>query len=667
MSVTFTPHDGLFGAAVKAAAQPVRLDRWKRLMDMAAQIGAFRRFFFAPTDLNDEQRLLLEHLQLRELARRTIYWLGALVTAWIAVSLAGIKGPSLWPFIVWTVSLIICTSPFGFLLYKVVHLPTAPISASRTAVRRLHVTWCVWLTIVAIIWLSGAWTLAPQPVPYGASFILARQTFVYLTIIGQIFTIICLSPSLPAVLSVVALGNFLAFNTPTPFSVPLISQILHDNPDLSGLNINIFFNGQLLIFFLCGWFMFFTQKRLGSEWARAESEKERANNFIMTVGHDLKQPLQATALRLELLKKRVRATPDILDGVEELQRQNEALAEIVHASFDLSRLESGTWTVHIQTAVLSPIVNHVVDEFRTEARKKKLTLELLPVPAYLVRTDKDALSIILRNLIGNAIKYTPATDSGRVVVACQVLGDVMSISVEDNGIGIPSDRIGDIFTPYVQLGNPGRDQSKGFGLGLSIVDRLTKLLKGHELKVGSTEGRGSRFSIQVPIATPIPAELLSGGDEQHDPDLRDMTIVLIEDSQPVRDLMCEELIDLGCYVIDGKSGGEVIAKLRDEGIPSGPHLILADYRLEEGTAPGAHTGLDAIADVRRELAATIPAAIWTAESAPELLRRIDQEGIELFPKPAGERALLTLLDKYAPKTRAARNTPAVADLSIGAC
>src|SRR5262249_50418406 len=155
--------------------------------------------------------------------------------------------------------------------------------------------------------------------------------------------------------------------------------------------------------------------------------------------------------------------------VQELQQHTRSLGDMVQASFDLSRLDAGTWDVSIREVALPHLIEKVASEFRSTAAEKGVVFDLGAVPPYLVLSDPEALGRILRNLIGNAIKYTPAETQhgpGRVVVECAQHNELMRIIIVDNGMGIPPNRQKDIFKEYVQLDNPERDRTKGFGLGL---------------------------------------------------------------------------------------------------------------------------------------------------------------------------------------------------------
>jgi DNA-binding NtrC family response regulator len=127
-----------------------------------------------------------------------------------------------------------------------------------------------------------------------------------------------------------------------------------------------------------------------------------------------------------------------------------------------------------------------------------------------------------------------------------------------------------------------------------------------------------------------------------------MVILFIEDDRPTRESLLEHLSEWGCNVIDGDSVEEVLSKLKQEDVLSGPHLILSDYRLRKGK-----TGLDAITMLRDKTNKSLPAVIYTAESGPETLREIALNGITTFAKPVELSQLLTVVAKFSPKAMSA--------------
>jgi two-component system, sensor histidine kinase len=624
--------------------RPSHPDLLSRISRHALRLRSF--FFSGPASLSDEQQTAVKRSQLDDLVRRTAYWLGILTISAVAVGIFGEK-KSVLAFMTWALCLAASFVPYIFLLEKIMSLPkdTAP-----ETIRFWIVVWSIWLTTVALVWMAGNWTLAM--LPPATSFFLDRLTFVYLTFLGQLFTVLCFSSNRSILLTVIAVGFFL------PFEFVIMDQLIDaEHPRLNPQNAHVYFHGQIAMYLIVGWFVSGGQKRLydravllEAESNRADAERKRANHFVVTISHDLKQPLTVMTVLLETLKFKLRSAPDVVVIVEKVQQQNRALDEMVLACFDLSRLVAGTWEVNVREVGLPQLFERIVtDGLVAAAAEKQIILECHAPPPYLVKTDPEALLRILQNLVTNAIKYTPGVTAGgpgRVAIECKLEnnGKTVSISVIDNGQGIPADRKDDIFKAYVQLDNPERDRAKGFGLGLSIVKGLAHLLK-HDVRVESAVGKGSTFSVLVPAIARIPPELLPGGaSEEARPDLTGLVVALVEDDRESREALIEYLSDLGCYVIAGESAEEVVRELGAMEAPRIPGFVLSDYRLRE------KTGMEAVAALRQALDASMPAAIFTAETAPEVLKRIADAGTPLLPKPLDIRQLTALLAAHAPRS-----------------
>ncbi|HSV28681.1 MAG TPA: ATP-binding protein, partial [Candidatus Omnitrophota bacterium] len=238
-----------------------------------------------------------------------------------------------------------------------------------------------------------------------------------------------------------------------------------------------------------------------------------------------------------------------------------------------------------------------------------------------VRSDPALLSRIVQNLMSNAVRYTRR---GRILLGCRRQGRSLSIEVWDTGIGIPEDRRADIFDEFTQLGNPERDRSQGLGLGLAIVKRLAGLL-GHRVAVRSVPGKGSVFSVALPLASqqsdrgrakPLALNLGDGS----------RLVVLIDDEPIVLKGLALVLQSWGYEVLAATSEAEAIEKL--EALRRAPSLILADYRLREG-----HTGTEAVANIRTLFNSAIPSIIITGDTAPERLREAEASGLSILHKP----------------------------------
>ena len=236
------------------------------------------------------------------------------------------------------------------------------------------------------------------------------------------------------------------------------------------------------------------------ELLKKSGETERASKaksrFLAAASHDLRQPLHALRLfagELEALA----VSPNEHRLVRNIVTATGAMAELLDALLDVSRLDTADIRPQRQTTALAPLLENIVENNRQSAEAKGLRLVCRPTTAW-ADTDPHLLRRMVGNLVANAIRYTHA---GGILVGVRPNGDNWRIEVFDTGIGIDEQHLPHIFQEFYQVANPERDAAKGLGLGLSIVHRLAEIL-GHELRVRSRLRRGSRFSISLPRAQP---------------------------------------------------------------------------------------------------------------------------------------------------------------------
>ncbi|MFZ3019102.1 MAG: HAMP domain-containing sensor histidine kinase [Gallionella sp.] len=233
---------------------------------------------------------------------------------------------------------------------------------------------------------------------------------------------------------------------------------------------------------------------------RAQQDAELASRmksqFFAAANHDLRQPMHALAMYVEVLKsgtlsEQTKAT------VMQLERSVEVMCSMFDTLLDISRLDAGVVQATFEPFALGPMFDKLRGEFEMLARDKGLRLEM-EFCSETIRSDPLLLERILRNLLANAIRYT---ERGGVTVTCRLVDEGARIEVCDTGIGISSEHLPHIFEEYYQVSNRQRDRSKGLGLGLAIVERLARLL-GCRMQVHSTQGEGSCFSFVIPARGP---------------------------------------------------------------------------------------------------------------------------------------------------------------------
>lgn len=363
-------------------------------------------------------------------------------------------------------------------------------------------------------------------------------------------------------------------------------------------------------------------------------ELELANfaktRFLAVASHDLRQPLHALGMFIGQLGT-PRDAASLKRIVERAEASVAAMNELFDALLDVSRIDTQQISPSVAPFPVQRMLDRLGAIYSGEAVRKGLSLRL-PATSAWISSDAVLLERILGNLVSNAIRYTRR---GGVIVVCRRQGDALRIEVVDSGPGIPADRHQTIFSEFVRLEAASDEEKQGLGLGLAIVERLARLL-GHAVEVRSIVGRGSRFSISVPLAAALKIEQVPTDHVAPPHQLADdRLIVLVDDDQSVREGMGGLLSGWGYQVIEAPSAEEAVAALRlGQDIPA---LIIADYDLA-----GGKTGIDCIALLRSSCARPVPAFVVSGVSGG--IRQ--GTGIEVLRKPLTPAALLDALRRH---------------------
>lgn len=352
----------------------------------------------------------------------------------------------------------------------------------------------------------------------------------------------------------------------------------------------------------------------------AKREAEHANTakskFLAAASHDLRQPIHAQGLFLEVLS-RTEQTPHQQSLLASARAASEASSELLNALLDFSRIDAGVVKPQLQNFRLQPLLNKIETELAAQADAKNIVYRSRETQV-VVYSDPMLLELILRNLVSNAIRYT---DRGGLLVACRKHGGQAVLEVWDTGIGIAPEHQKEVFREFHQLGNPERDRRKGLGLGLAIADGLARALQ-HPLSLISFPQRGSVFRLTLPLSNGIHIE--QNTMVQSKSKLLNARLLVIDDDEIVRDGMLHLLRDWGCECEAAESIEEALAIAR----LNPPDVVISDYRLRE-----QRTGVEAIAAVRALLGESLPALLITGDTAPERLREAQASGIPLLHKP----------------------------------
>lgn len=374
------------------------------------------------------------------------------------------------------------------------------------------------------------------------------------------------------------------------------------------------------------------------EKEQAERANEAKTRFFAAASHDLRQPLHALDWFLDLLQGRIDEA-ETREIVTKAQQSVGAMQGLFNSLLDISRLEAGVVNAEIQIISLDRLCLSLADEFDAQARMNGIEFQI-NLPKLHVRSDPVLLERVLRNLLGNAIKYT---ERGKVSLHTLKVDEEVMIKICDSGIGIPEEFQQEIFDEFRQLDNPERDRTKGLGLGLAIVQRIVKLLH-HPLELESTPGKGTCFTLSVPWVE-APTIYLSSMSSTIPVTISDeAVIVLIDDEAQIRDAMGQRLAEWGYRTIVAEDLKQAFEELNRE--HWAPDLVIADYRLRDNL-----TGIEAINAMREHYGSSLPAFIITGDTLPEHIREVQQKSVDqvlLKPiKPAHLRKLVSFLLRKA--------------------
>lgn len=380
-------------------------------------------------------------------------------------------------------------------------------------------------------------------------------------------------------------------------------------------------------------------ERSNDDLLRAKQQAEAASSLkssvLISVTHDLLQPLNAARLTLSTL-----AEMDIFGQgaalIGQVDRSLLTLEDLLRTLLDISKLDAGVLKPDIRPITVASLFEPLRQEFAPVAAKRGISLRILPSP-HAVVSDPLMMRRILQNLLSNALRYT---QKGGVLMGCRLRDDRVCIQVHDTGPGIAEAQQKAIFVEF-QRGEANDGDQTGFGLGLSIVHRFASEL-GHDIRLDSRLGRGSTFSITLQRARTDDA-VETGREVQH-LDFRynvleGRKVLLIENDPSSAEAMAALLEKWGCDVATTTSATDAMESIGALGEP--PDAIIADLHLDHG-----ENGLDAVNAIREQIKIDVPAIIVTADYSTDAEREAAIYGLELLRKPikpAEMRSLLSFL------------------------
>jgi PAS domain S-box-containing protein len=377
------------------------------------------------------------------------------------------------------------------------------------------------------------------------------------------------------------------------------------------------------------------RKRIAAELVLARQSADRANQsksrFLATASHDLRQPLQTVAL-LNGALRRMLENSAATEALTQQEQAIRAMARLLNALLDISKLESGAVKPDPTDFTVAALFEELRTEFAGLAADKGLSFRVESCEDG-VHSDPMLVGQILRNLISNAIRYTRA---GWVALRClHESSSLVRIEVLDSGIGIPTEQLRYIYDEFYQVGVPANRTREGYGLGLSIVQRLVSLLDAR-LDVHSEVGKGSQFALSLPACERVasPTHQIKPERPEHVAH-SEARILLVEDDAAVRNATRMLLKSDGYQVIAVSSAADAL-----EHVAHDPRvdLLVTDYHLADG-----ETGTEAIAALRRALDRPLKAVLITGDTSSAIAALPPDPLMQVASKPVDADQLLSLL------------------------
>ncbi|MBA4110021.1 MAG: hypothetical protein C0487_10560 [Leptothrix sp. (in: Bacteria)] len=376
--------------------------------------------------------------------------------------------------------------------------------------------------------------------------------------------------------------------------------------------------------------------------ALAEGADRQKSEFFAAASHDLRQPLHVMMLLTNALNPWV-TQPEGQDLLSKISTSLRSLSTLFERMFDVASIDAERVEHQPQALALSTLYRRLEHEFAVLCANKGLSWRVDATDAW-VQADPHITERILRNLLNNAVRYT---HQGHVRLRARVRGRWVVCQVWDSGVGVAPEHRERIFDDYFQAHSTARRSGEGLGLGLAVVRRLARLGRV-QVTVRSRLGRGSCFSLRLPLREPIAAPspnaaALSQADHK-DPHQRGV-VVVIDDEPQVLDSMALVLRQNGWQAATGHTpeiAVEAVAALQTSGeMPLGdlPVAVISDYRLGLSI-----TGLEAIAQLRYEFGEDLPAFLLTADATADLGSRAAGVGVTLLRKPLNPSELIRILN-----------------------
>lgn len=382
--------------------------------------------------------------------------------------------------------------------------------------------------------------------------------------------------------------------------------------------------------------------------ARAETERtsQLKDEFLATLSHELRTPLTAILGWAQVLRRGNRDQADLDRGLQTIERNARAQAQLIEDLLDMSSITSGKVRLDMQPLAPAAIAAAAIESVRPAAEAKQISIERAFEPAPgMLSGDANRLQQILWNLLTNAIKFTPR--GGTVTVGVRRDGDQIAITVRDSGIGIAPGFLDHVFERFRQADATTTRQHGGLGLGLSIVKHLVEQHGGTVGVTSEGAGHGACFTLRLPLyhgqaqATAAAAPAAPARAAAHD--LSGLQVLVVDDEDDARELIQRILSDCNADVLTAATATEALELLQHER----PDLMISDLGMPEVDGYGL---LDRIRALGPGCGGDLPAIALTAFARSEdRIKALSSGFLAHIAKPVEPNELIAKVASAAPR------------------